>query len=77
MEQRNDLEVERQDRRSYRQSWCPWTRAPEFWGIALVILGAGLIIAEVFEIERFWDIAGGLLIAAVGISLLRAPFRRR
>ncbi len=61
----------------YAQSWCPWTWDPGFWGVVLVLFGVGLVIAEVFELDRFWEIGGGALIAATGVSLLRAPYRRR
>ena len=77
MRQRDEYDDERRDRAFYGLSWCPWTWSPGFWGVALVILGVGVVIAEVFEIERFWDIAGGLLIAATGISLLRVTSRSR
>ena len=74
---RNNEQDDRELRDSHQLSWCPWTWAPIFWGVTLVILGVAWIIVEVFEIKEFWEIAGGLLIAAVGISLLRAPFRLR
>lgn len=61
----------------YAQNWCPWTWDPGLWGIALVLLGVGVVIAEVFNIDEFWEIAGGIILVALGISLLRAPFRRK
>ena len=42
-----------------------------------MLFGTGLVIAEVFNIDQFWEVASGVLIAALGISLLRAPYRRR
>ena len=61
----------------YQESWCPWTWDTDFWATALVVLGVGWVIATVFDIREFWDIAGGLLFVAFGISLLRAPWRSR
>ena len=75
MERREDPSQERGDVQWYAQSWCPWTWDPGFWGVVLVLFGVGLVIAEVFNVDRFWEVAGGLLIAACGISLLRAPYR--
>ena len=75
----NDPSEREQDRRVvewYQQSWCPFTWDRDFWGVALVLLGVGLVIAEVFNIDQFWEVAGGLLIAAYGMSLLRASDRR-
>ena len=72
---RDPNERETRMRTWYEQSWCPWTWDPGFWGVVLVLFGVGLIFAEVFRIDRFWEIGGGALIAATGISLLRRPYR--
>lgn len=59
------------------QSWCPWTWDPGFWGLALIALGFVVIVAQVFDIDELWEIAGGAALVALGVSVLRGPFRRR